>query len=177
MKAALTRLATRGKHTGLNYNDCGPVGANHDYLAGIGTTVSTWLSSPYVVAFIVPMGFFFIGAFGKKLIRDGREGHFWSMKDWYLAPDAALANIGAGLAECLDRASKFDPSTHHGQIRGTLVFLCVAIFIYLIVLALHKHYEHGATWKRTFWLLAFANGLAFLSMFVFVRAVKGVSDA
>jgi hypothetical protein len=74
------------------------------------------------VALIVPVGLYFIAAFGKKLIRDSHTGdHFFKMNDWYLAPDAALANVGVGIAECVDLVARFDPALHNGRIRGTLV--------------------------------------------------------
>jgi hypothetical protein len=148
-----------------------------DYLALFGAELSFYLTNPYLVALIVPVGFYFIGAFGKKLIRESQPGdHFFKMNDWYLAPDAALANVGVGIAECVDLVSRFDPVLHNGRIRATLVFIAVAFMVYLLTLALHKHYERPsvAKWKKCVWLLGFTNIVSFATMFVFLLAIRGV---
>lgn len=148
-----------------------------DFLAVLGAELSSYLTNPYIVALIVPVGFYFIGAFGKKLIRETHPGDgFFKMGDWYLAPDAALANVGVGIAECVDLVARFDPELHNGRIRGTLVFIAVAFMVYLLTLALHKHYERPGvvTWKKCVWLLGFTNVVSFATMFVFLLAIKGV---
>lgn len=150
---------------------------NNDYLAAVGTLLSGWFASPYVVALVVPVGFYLAGAFGKKLIRDHHGSHFFAMTDWYLAPDAALANIGAGLTESIEQVVKFDPATHSGHVRGSLVFVTLSFFVWLFIMTLHKHYESsGSTGAKAFWLLMVANVLAFGSMFAFLLAFKGVSN-
>jgi hypothetical protein len=153
------------------------VGRDSDFLAILGIQLSSYLTNPYVVALIVPVGFYFIGAFGKKLIRDSHpEDGFFKISDWYLAPDAALANVGVGLAECVDLVAKFNPEMHNGRIRGTLVFVALAFFVYLLTLALHKHYEPARVemWKKCMWLLGFTNVISFAMMFIFLLALKGV---
>jgi hypothetical protein len=144
-------------------------------LEEVGTFIAGVLDSPYVQALVVPFIFYFVGAFGKKLIR-GSDGAFFSVSDWYLAPDAVLATIGGLILQTVDLLSKFDPSSHSGKTRGLLILTGVVVCVYIAVLALHAHFEKStASSLKKFWFLAiFANLLGFGAMCISTLAYKGV---
>jgi hypothetical protein len=146
----------------------------------LGTAVSVWASEPYIVALAVPMVFYLVGAFSKKIIRDGSsDSSFFVLRDWYLAPDALLVSIGSMLVEVSTLLGKFNSETHRGTIRGVVVLLSTSVCAYLIVLALHRHYESADTHSRKvrlFWLVGVANVIALAVMMMWLVAVKGVNN-
>lgn len=147
-------------------------------LEELGTVVSSAVAQPYVMAIVVPLTFYLVGAFSKKIIRDGTSAKsFFVLADWYLAPDALLVSIGSMLAEFAGLLAKFDAENHHGQIRGVVVLIAISICAYVVVLALHRHYEsteRNSVAARCGWLVIFANLMALAVMSMWLVAVKGV---
>ena len=145
-----------------------------------GSAVASWASDPYIVAFAVPAAFYMVGAFSKKIIRDsGADKPFFVLSDWYLAPDALLVAVGSMLAELAGLLSKFDPTNHHGRIRGIVVLLGASVCAYVVVLALHRHYEPAdkhSVRRRCWWLVIVANALALGVMMMWLVAVKGIDN-
>lgn len=141
-----------------------------------GTTIATWLSSPYMQALLVPIVFYVVGAFSKKIIR-GNNGSFFALSDWYLAPDAMLATIGGLILQTIDLMSKFDPLLHTGRTRALLVLFGITVAAYLVVMAIHSHYQQptASPKKQFWWLVIFANGLGFSVLCLSTFAFKGIS--
>jgi hypothetical protein len=143
----------------------------------VGTLIAGALESPYVQALVVPTIFYFVGAFGKKLIR-GNGGSFFSLSDWYLAPDAILATIGSLILQTVDLMSKFDANIHSGKTRGLLVLTAVTIGAYIAVLAIHAHFEKSdqSAMKKFWYLAVIANFMGFGVMCIATLAYKGVGQ-
>ena len=142
----------------------------------VGTSIASGLSSSYVQALLVPIVFYLVGAFSKKIIR-GNHGSFFALSDWYLAPDAMLATIGGLILQTIDLMSKFNPELHTGRTRALLVIFGITVAAYLVVMAIHSHYEHTAASpkKKFWWLVVFANGLGFSVLCLATFAFKGIS--
>lgn len=145
----------------------------------IGGLISGFASKPYTVAFAVPIAFYLVGAFSKKIIRDGGATTFFVLSDWFLAPDALLVAVGSMLAELAGLMARFDPDNHFGRIRGIAVLLAMSVCAYVVVLALHRHYEPAdkhSTATRCWWLVIFANMVAIAVMMIWLVAVKGIDN-
>jgi uncharacterized membrane-anchored protein len=144
----------------------------------VGSVVAGWAAEPYIVALAVPVAFYLVGAFSKKIIREGgADKPFFVLSDWFLAPDALLVAVGSMLAELAGLLSKFDPANHRGQIRGIVVLLAISVCVYVVVLALHRHYEPAdkhSTRRRCWWLVIVANAFALMVMMMWLVAVKGI---
>lgn len=142
----------------------------------VGTALAIALSSPYMQALLVPIVFYLVGAFSKKIIR-GNHGSFFALSDWYLAPDAMLATIGGLILQTIDLMSKFDPEVHTGRTRGLLVLFGITVAAYLVVMAIHSHYEHStaSSKKKFWWLVVFANAMGFSVLCLSAFAFKGIS--
>lgn len=125
------------------------------------------LTSATAIAFIVPVLFLIIGAFGKQLIASRDK---ISQNDFHLGPEAALANIAAAITELLDVASQGNavPAKQMGTYG---LFLVLAFAIYMAVLSLHRWMEHNDQRPalRTFSLLGVSNllGLGLMGLFAF----------
>ena len=142
----------------------------------IGTGIAQSLTGPYTQSLLVPVVFYFVGAFSKKLIR-GSSGSFFTLSDWYLAPDAILATIGGLIIQTIDLMSKFDPLVHSGRTRALAVVLGITVAVYLVVMAIHSHYEKPAiSHKKQFWWLVIASNIAgFSLLFLSTFAFKGIN--
>lgn len=142
----------------------------------IGQSFADFASNPWSTL-VIPFLFYICGAFGKKLIREQRSRTFFVLGDIYLAPEAALANVAVAMTDLWTMFAQFDPTNHRGAIRATILLGATAFFVYLVVLAIHKQYDHDDHHhlKRFIYLGILCNFLALGMMFALIVSSRGAA--
>jgi hypothetical protein len=141
----------------------------------------------YVIYFVIPSLFLFLGAISKRIIRASVSR--WD--DWFLGVELILTALSTGMMHALDLGFKLK---RHGKIRNDLDFLNVTLFIiitfvlFLFIVIVHQRWESipstalalRAKSKRErgkiFWLAGVSNTIGYMLFTTYIFLIKGLVD-